>query len=195
MAIDKTKINQDRKTANFVLPDDAGDLIAQSAQKRGQYIAKRTKAVDKFVKLNYGPSMFYSPNVPKNVETGKATCTVAQFNALNAWIVKGFTQADQNLLAPKTVKGMTATQKVKRKEAMNNIGGVRNDLCTALKKRPEYKVETEPKTVKEKIVKQLAAIKKLTEEAEAPEFDVINFNSAMAELLTVVNTKKRPHQK
>ena len=191
MKIDKTRINQDRKTANFVLPDDAGDLISQSAQKRGQYITKRTKAVDKFVKLNYGPSMFYSPNVPKNIETGRSTCTVEQFNALNAWIVKGFTQADQNLLAPKTVKGMTATQKVKRKEAMNNIGGVRNDLCTALKKRPQFKIETESKTVKEKIVKQLEAVKKLTDEAETPEFDVINFNSAMAELLTVVNTKTK----
>jgi|TARA_R110000824_G_scaffold196659_4_gene379961 hypothetical protein len=190
MAIDKTKINQDRKTANFVLPDDAGDLISGAAQKRGQYIAKRKTAVDKFVKLEYAPSMFYSPNIPKNVETGKSTCTIAQFDALNAWIVKGFSKADQDLLAPKTIGGLgwSDVKKAKRKRAMNNIGGVRNDLCTALKKRPEYKEEPEPKTVQEKIVKQLAAIKKLTDEADVVEFDQVDFNSAMAELLEVVNT-------
>jgi hypothetical protein len=160
--------------------------VTKAAGKGREYAGAKVLAVDGMYADGVLPSDCYSPT-KKNLESGKSTATAEGYAALNDAIVAGFTTAQQDLLAPASSRGMTESQKIRRRMAQQQIGAIRNDLKSALQRRQTSGGANKTRTATERVVANLDKVEKIVEDSTV-EFDVENFNNAMKLVRDVVET-------
>ena len=124
-----------------------------------------------------------------------STLKAEEFAALNKAIVRGFTKANQALLA-KPVKGLTAAQKNTRRYWQQQIGARRNDFKRQLTLRAYSRAKSlnadygvagsRNRPLDQRIRDNLNDVIKVCQSAEEPTFDVTEMVAKVKEALAVL---------